>query len=149
MEYGFINENGYLRSQVLEERKEMYRDNDGIIKSRIISIKEQAKVLEENGWKPVDEIDCSKIQSEDGFIVKVMPYDAGECISFRYEKVKDTQKEEREIKALKASIEASDYKIIKCYEASLIGEELPYNIEELHKERQIIRNRINELEGKL
>lgn len=149
MEYGYINKNGYLRSQVLEERREMYRDKDGKVKSRIISIEEQAKELAKSGWKPVDEIDCSKLQVEDGFIVRVMPYDAGERISFRYEKVEDTQKEEREIKALKSSIEASDYKVIKCYEASLMGEELPYNIEELHKERQLIRNRINELEEKL
>lgn len=149
MEYGIINEYGYLRTQGLRERKEMYRDKKGNLKSRTISIEEQAKVLKENGWKPVDEIDNSKIHSEDGYIVRVMPYDAGERISFKYEKIKDTQKTEREIKALKASIEASDYKIIKCYEAFLIGEKLPYDIAELHKERQVIRNQINELENNL
>ena len=149
MEYGYINENGYLRTQMLEERKEMYRDNEGNLKSRIITIEEQAKALSESGWKPVDEIDCAKLQTDEGYIIRVIPYDAGGCISFRYEKVEDKNKTKREIEKLKSSIESSDYKIIKCYEASLIGESMPYDISSLHQERQIIRNRINELEAKL
>lgn len=149
MEYGYINENGYLRTQILEERKEMYRDKDYNLKSRIITIEEQAKALSESGWKPVDEIDCAKLQTDEGYIIRVMPYDAGERISFRYEKVEDKNKTKREIEELKSSIESSDYKIIKCYEASLTGEIMPYDITSLHQERQIIRNRINELEAKL
>lgn len=149
MEYGYINESGYLRTQILEERKEMYRDKDYNLKSRIITIEEQAKALSGSGWKPVDEIDCAKLQTDEGYIIRVMPYDAGERISFRYEKVEDKNKTKREIEELKSSIESSDYKIIKCYEASLTGEIMPYDITSLHQERQIIRNRINELEAKL
>ena len=52
-----------------------------------------------------------------------------------------------EIAQLKAELAASDYKIIKCSEAQLIGEALPYDVQELHTERQAIRDRINELEG--
>ena len=54
-----------------------------------------------------------------------------------------------QIDSLKAQLSATDYKIIKCSEAQLVGEELPYNIEELHTERQAIRNQINELEAQL
>lgn len=54
-----------------------------------------------------------------------------------------------EIKSLKMQLEATDYKIIKCSEYQLLGEELPYNIAELHNERQALRNRINELEASL
>ena len=54
---------------------------------------------------------------------------------------------QEEIAALKAQLEATDYKIIKCSEAQLVGEELPYDIVALHEERQAIRDRINELEG--
>ncbi len=39
----------------------------------------------------------------------------------------------------------TDYKIIKCYEYSLVNLPLPYNIVELHNERQLLRNKINEL----
>lgn len=52
-----------------------------------------------------------------------------------------------QIAKLKAQLESTDYKIIKCSEAQLVGEELPYDISELHAERQALRDRINELES--
>ena len=51
------------------------------------------------------------------------------------------------IAMLKAELAETDYKIIKCYEYQLSGLELPYNIAELHAERQAIRDRINAIEG--
>lgn len=55
---------------------------------------------------------------------------------------------EEQITALKEQLSSTDYKIIKCSEASLVGEELPYDISALHVERQTIRSQINELEGR-
>lgn len=52
---------------------------------------------------------------------------------------------EQQIRNLECDLTASDYKIIKCYEYSLIGEELPYDVEQLHIERQAIRDEINRL----
>lgn len=46
----------------------------------------------------------------------------------------------------KALLAASDYKIIKSYEAQLVGNELPYDIEKLSIERQALRDEINDLE---
>lgn len=37
-------------------------------------------------------------------------------------------------------------KIVKCTECSMVGEEMPYNVNELHAERQAIRDEINLLE---
>lgn len=54
-----------------------------------------------------------------------------------------------EINALKAQIASTDYQIIKCYEYSLNDLELPYDIEQLHIERQALRDRINTLEETL
>lgn len=54
---------------------------------------------------------------------------------------------QEEIASLKAELESTDYKIIKCSEAQLVGEELPYDIVALHTERQALRDRINELES--
>lgn len=62
------------------------------------------------------------------------------------EKPEDIAKQER-VAELKAELDSTDYKIIKCSECSLAGEELPYDIAELHAERQAIRDEINELEG--
>ena len=51
------------------------------------------------------------------------------------------------IEELKKQITDTDYKVIKCYEYSLCGFKLPYDIEALHAERQALRDRINELQG--
>ena len=69
----------------------------------------------------------------------------------RYQIVEKTESAEeikqRRIDELKAQLSSTDYKIIKCSECSLAGEELPYNVVELHIQRQAIRDEINELEG--
>ena len=52
-----------------------------------------------------------------------------------------------QIAELKAELNSTDYKIIKCSEAQMVGEELPYDIAALHAERQALRDKINELEG--
>ena len=51
-----------------------------------------------------------------------------------------------DIESLKSELQESDYKVIKCAEALTIGAEMPYDVESLHKERQALRDKINELE---
>ncbi len=45
--------------------------------------------------------------------------------------------------------EIGDWKVAKCYEYSLIGEEPPYDVKELHEKRQAIRDQINALQEEL
>ena len=54
-----------------------------------------------------------------------------------------------EIERLKSELQESDYKVIKCAEAICINDELPYDMTELHKERQALRDKINELESEV
>ena len=54
-----------------------------------------------------------------------------------------------QIADLKDRIAASDYKIIKTYEYALLGEQTEYDIEEVHAERQALRDLINSLETQL
>lgn len=54
-----------------------------------------------------------------------------------------------EIERIKSELQESDYKVIKCAEAICINAELPYNMTALHKERQALRDKINELEQQL
>lgn len=145
-EYGYINENGYLVSKRLSDYMERYKDENGEIKERVITVDMQIPDLLSNGWKPVDIMDENLRVCEAGYHVHVTPYDAGDHIAYYYQKKQDTQKSKNEIKALKEQLLSDDYKIIKCYEASLIGAEMPYNVPELHKKRQDIRNEINRLE---
>ena len=61
----------------------------------------------------------------------------------------NTTKIQGEIDAIKAELSETDYQVIKCYEASLVGEELPYDIKALHEDRNEKRAQINALETNL
>ena len=52
-----------------------------------------------------------------------------------------------QIAALKAELDATDDKIIKCSEYQLARLELPYDVAALHAERQAIRDQNNTLEA--
>lgn len=51
-----------------------------------------------------------------------------------------------EIERLKSELQESDYKVIKCAEAMVVGAEMPYDVASLHTVRQELRDKINELE---
>lgn len=51
-----------------------------------------------------------------------------------------------EINNLKIKLNETDYQVIKCYEAQLLGEEMPYNLQELLAQRKAWREEINTLE---
>lgn len=53
------------------------------------------------------------------------------------------------IAALKEKLAESDYQIIKCFEYSLLGIAMPYDLQALHDARQAFRDQINKLEEKL
>ncbi len=53
------------------------------------------------------------------------------------------------INALKAELAATDYQVLKCYEATLIGTPLPYNLTALTTARATLRTQINTLQQKL
>lgn len=145
MEFGYINDGGYLISKNIEEYNERYQEK-GEIKHKTVSVEAQAAALSAAGWKPVDPLDEERLKCAEGYIVRIIPYDAGERISYHYKPVFDTQKVWRGIEEMKAQLTDDDYKIIKCYEAFLLGNELPYDIIALHQTRQSIRDKINEME---
>lgn len=118
---------------------------DGYLQS--VEVEEtQVERFSAAGWKPIEPIENAKLVCDEGYIVRVVPYDDGDKIAYKYETVFDVQKLRRDIEANKEALTASDYKIIKCYEASLLGDPLPYDIESLHVERQGFRDKINALE---
>lgn len=126
--YGYI-ENGFLRAREVEQGQVQNLSSE---------------------WKPVDDIDESKTISDDeDYTIRLVPYDNGNRISFNYEKVVNTTKIQGEIDAIKAELSETDYQVIKCYEASLVGEELPYDIKALHEDRNEKRAQINALETNL
>lgn len=50
---------------------------------------------------------------------------------------------------LRGLLESTDYQVIKCYEAQLLSQPMPYDIQALSQERQSWRDEINELEAEL
>lgn len=64
------------------------------------------------------------------------------------------EEKEQEIRNLQAQLSSTaspigDWKVAKVYEYVLAGLETPYDIQELHTERQAIRDRINTLQTEL
>lgn len=147
-EYGFM-ENGYLRSRFIEPIVRHYLDEHGLPKTEEISVESQIAELSPE-WKPVEPLDPERLDSGDEeYIIVPQPYDAGDRISYHYNRKRDTQRIRTEIQSLKDKLAESDYQITKCYEAFMLGAELPYDVETLHAERQAQRDRINELEAEL
>ena len=94
-------------------------------------------------------------EDEDHFVEHYMHYNKDGFDQAHYEAwlvQKEVDKSNAEVQnqidELKAQLSASDYKVIKCMEAQLSGEEAPYDIEAIHAERQAIRDSINTLEAK-
>ncbi len=65
------------------------------------------------------------------------------------EKQRHILEQQNEIDALKKQLASSDYKFAKMYEYSLVGKSAEYDVEVLHRERQTIRDQINDLETEL
>ena len=152
VEYGYINENGCLTSKFLEEYTEKDRDEEsGELKERTISVEDQIESLSANGWKPVDLIDETQFECAQYYTVSFSPYDAGDRIGYIYNQIFDAKMVKEKISSLKKMLTSTDsnigdYRITKCYEASLMGLDMPYNVADLHQARQAVRDEINQLE---
>jgi len=84
------------------------------------------------------------ILSNDGSVYR--PIVESESIPFEPYVPTARDLEKQEIATLKAELEATDYKVIKCMEYQLASAELPYDIVVLHADRKALRDKINELE---
>ena len=85
---------------------------------------------------------------ESVYVEPVIPEPTAEELA-EIEERKRIETIQNEIDDLKLQLEASDYKVIKCYEYGMVGLESPYDVQELHEQRQAIRDIINEKEAEL
>lgn len=95
----------------------------------------------------------SSFNGELGELDSAKPYyiEEDEAVLQKWEVItNDTSKILSKISTLKASLEGSDYKVMKCYEATITkSEEMPYDVDTLTAERQEARDEINRLEALL
>ncbi|MBR5276868.1 MAG: hypothetical protein IKU35_07010 [Bacteroidaceae bacterium] len=139
---------GQIRYQVLEEYKREVRLENGKIVHETVTVEQQFEPLRKDGWKMVELFDESQMQNEQEFYsTTAIPIDNGETIGFAYQKSLDKRLVQREIERLKSYLSDTDYKVVKCYEATMMKKTLPYDLNEICSERQIVRDRINELEA--
>ena len=146
--YGWF-ENGCLRTVELEDRIQRY-DEDGVTKEITISVDHYIEVAKAQGLKPVDPLDTERMEThEEDYITLAEAVEYEDHIGWNYRDVPDFPKFRKEIKTLQDELASTDYRVIKCYEASLVGDPMPYDIQELRTTREAARARINILEEQL
>lgn len=123
----------------------VYADN-GLIRGDYSEFNTLYRKVDDSKYElSIDEVYVEKFNQEDVNEEIISEYE--EPIVDENERIK--QDILNTIYYLKHQLESSDYKIIKCYEYSLVCEECAeYDINALHIERNELRNQINELEIK-
>lgn len=145
MIYGLI-EDGILKTAELQAYKQRVQTEDGKIEEVEVTVAMQMVEAAKQGLKPVEDIDPLQMEAPAGKIVIPHPVDYGDYIGYDYKIVVDTQMYRNQIKEKKELLDSTDYQIIKCYEASLVGNTMPYDVQALHTSRQALRDEINKLQ---
>jgi hypothetical protein len=97
----------------------------------------------------INESDYEKIKNGDGFWAilnnEVFYFDLTE----EEKNNRDLNNKISKIPELKMLLNNTDYQVIKCYEAQLLNEPMPYNLQELLAQRKAWRDEINAIEFEL
>ena len=122
-------------------------DNEGMIDVRFCDPNNGVKMANLRNAGFLNLVSSIQTTVQDGEVaVDSYKEENGKLVQYWEVKV-DSVYTQKKIDNLKEVLSSSDYKVIKCQEASLIGEQMPYDVDELHKERQSIRDEINRLES--
>lgn len=123
--------------------------SNGTIDLRYCNPTNGSRVTELRNAEFLDFVPSEQPQCDSGYIAKdTFTIIDGKVVQSWETKI-DPETIETQIGELKQRLSESDYKVTKCYECSLVGETLPYDIQALHDERQAIRDEINRLEEML
>lgn len=123
--------------------------SDGTIDLRYCNPTNGSRVTELRNAGFLDFVASDPPKCDAGYIAKDSFAIIGGKVVQSWETKIDPETIETQIDELKEQLTATDYKVTKCYECSLVGETLPYDIQALHDERQAIRDEINRLEEML
>ena len=122
-------------------------DNEGMIDVRFCDPNNGVKMANLRNAGFLNLVSSIQPTVQDGEVaVDSYKEENGKLVQYWEVKV-DSVYTQKKIDNLKEVLSSSDYKVIKCQEASLIGEQMPYDVDELHKERQSIRDEINRHES--
>lgn len=96
------------------------------------------------------------MENENNEIEPIVSQEYLDALEEEHEETKEEKiaRLEQEIRNLTSDLTSpvssiGDYKVIKCYEASILSQELPYDIETLHEQRQRVRTQINDIQQQI
>ena len=138
-----------ITGEVIEEPFEINHDINGLnlLEEKIKDIpKEDLKiVMEETGTYHLPIL--GYLLDKGYFVVAENALKIKKYLDRGLRKAKTDKKAKAEqIAELKQELASTDYQIIKCSECQLLGQDIPYDVAELHEQRQAIRDKINKLE---
>lgn len=107
-------------------------------------VKQHIDKLFEDGYKEF--IFSKQPETREGEIAVISFEDIGGKIYQKWDVVIDVDHYNNLIISKKNELSNTDYKVIKCYEAFMCGEDFPYDINGLRIVRQRLRNEINRIE---
>lgn len=133
------------------------KEDDRSVEELLLIVKrkeiEDAKNLSVAEIKTFKEFVPSTFNGELGEFDSSKPYyiEEGEAVLQKWEVIKnDPAKIASKISSLKSELESSDFKVMKCYEATIAkSDSMPYDPDELVLSRQEKRDEINRLEALL
>lgn len=114
-----------------------------------IDDKNSAQELLDNGYLPTQEVNSLPNNELYTYCFYSLALNEGKRV---YEKTLHTNMKEvvgEKITSLKQQLANTDYKVVKNMESQMAMEDLPYEPNALHNERQVLRDKINELENLL
>jgi hypothetical protein len=117
--------------------------------NKIVTIVEVVEISSENTETEVY-LDFEEYKTKIGFPKGIYRFLDEELIDdVEYVDVNIRDVKTNRIIELKEKLNTTDYQIIKCYEAFMRQQPLPYNLEELSAQRDSWRTEINQLEQEL
>lgn len=105
----------------------------------------KSKIQDYNSYKRLVEVEPEGASDTDSYEFYFTEDSDTITRHFRIKK-NDSNKINEKIARLKRELSDSDWKVVRCYEASLINEEAPYDVKELTEKRAEIRKEINRLQ---
>jgi hypothetical protein len=113
---------------------------------RKINDNSEIEKLKSSGWIEVIKTEPPQINNDYTNIIESIYENENGDLILKYNVSYNKTKIQEYINSFKQQLSDSDYKVIKNMEAQLINEEPPYDSITLHNERQVLRDKINELE---
>lgn len=144
-----IDDNSINNILAKKEDDRTIEDLKKIVLRKNINDWKDDRMSELNGYKDYIPEDPPKDLKDFESVIPYYEEDDNNVIQKWEIKENDKFKMLQRINVLKKELSDSDYKVIKCYEASLMNKDMPYDLQTLISERNSKREEINDIQSKM